>query len=133
MFSAIFIKPVKFVVSKGRKAFHLCISPTTTGRAFKYRFFAGKLSRFLDSGASHSIIGLSLIELFELAVNRDDTFPCLSTADGVRQSVKGFVDLAIQIGDMLRLVRVLVVPSLTHSLILGSDFCRSFEITMGLF
>lgn len=89
-----------------------------------------ELTVLLDSGASHSVLGckgLYMIEMFELNI-----FECgdlnISTADGKKQDIRGYVVLPIQVENVLRLLKVLVVPSVCHSLILGIDFCNMFKL-----
>lgn len=69
--------------------------------------------------------GISIIERLQLKIN-----PSLQrnifTADGISQTVTGIIDLPLRINDRLRIIRALVVPSIRHTLILGSDFCKDF-------
>lgn len=61
-------------------------------------------------------------------------FNCYSTnihtADGVSQRINGFVNLPVQVGDYFKIIKVLMVPSFAHSLILGSDFCELFNVIL---
>lgn len=51
----------------------------------------------------------------------------ISTADG-KQHVQGYITLPIQVDNVLRLLKVLVVPTLCHDLILGIVFCNIFKL-----
>lgn len=90
--------------------------------------FGESITALLDSGANISVIGslgIPLIERFGLKINYS-TQKSISTADGLPQTVSGMVDLPLRINDIFQIIRVLVVPSIKHSLILGSDFCKKF-------
>lgn len=94
------------------------------------QIFNKDIIALLDSGASHSIIGcagLEILKMFSLRHNRC-TIKFVTTADGSRQIVKGFVDVPISVNNICKIVRFLIVPSLQHSFICGSDFCRSFNV-----
>lgn len=86
----------------------------------------------LDSGATHSIIGsqgMFILRWFCLKLSKSSD-PSILTADGAAQTITGSLSLPINIGNTLRLLKVFVVPSLRHGLILGSDFCRMFNLTL---
>lgn len=86
----------------------------------------------LDSGANGSVIGgsgMRLIHKFGLKVS-DCVEKNVVTADGMCQPVRGTVDLPFCIDNVCHVIRTLVVPSVKHSLILGSDFCRNFSIKL---
>ena len=84
----------------------------------------------LDSGANNSIVGrtgISILTKLGLRWDKSD-INFVTTADNRRQEVIGIVELPVRISDSLRLLKAYVVPSLDHSLILGSDFCRLFSL-----
>lgn len=86
----------------------------------------------LDSGSNSSIIGrraLYLLEKFNLQTT-DSKVTRLVTADGTTQEVLGTVEVPLVVGDTVKLIDFLVVPSLTHGIILGSDFCEYFDISV---
>lgn len=90
------------------------------------KFFTG----LLDSGANSSVLGsqyLKILERFNLRIDKC-TEKSVTTADGSSQKVSGCVYLPITIGVVCKVLKVLIVPSLKHRLILGSDFCKSFAI-----
>lgn len=86
----------------------------------------------LDSGSNSSIIGrhaLYLLNKFNLQTTSSNLTK-LATADGTAQEVLGTVEVPLVVGDTVKLIDFLVVPSLTHGLILGSDFCEYFDISV---
>lgn len=86
----------------------------------------------LDSGANKSVVGkfgMSLINSLKLKIHKHET-KFLSTADGTRQKVLGFVSLPIQINNEYKLFDILVVPTIQTSFIFGSDFCNLFGIVL---
>lgn len=92
--------------------------------------FGEKITALLDSGANVSVIGssgISIIERLQLKIN-PAVHKNISTADGISQSVTGIIDLPLRLNKMLRIIRVLVVPTIKHALILGSDFCKNFQL-----
>ncbi|KAJ8912689.1 hypothetical protein NQ315_012243 [Exocentrus adspersus] len=96
------------------------------------QIFGRSVVALLDSGASHSVIGsagIYLLQLFKLTV-QTGVSDSLRTADGKAQPIAGVVSLPLQIGNLVRVLKVLVVPSLEHAFILGSDFCNLFNITV---
>lgn len=96
------------------------------------RVLGSEMIALLDSGASVSVLGskgMYLIEKFELNV-LPSRHSNISTADGTAQPISGAINLPIHLDNVLRIVEVLVVPSLEHSIILGSDFCKLFDITL---
>lgn len=96
------------------------------------QMFGRPVVALLDSGASHSVIGgcgMYLLQLFNLQPQQCVDI-CLSTADGEIQQVIGYVNVPLLLGDIEKVVKMLVVPSLSHSVILGSDIGRMFDITL---
>lgn len=94
--------------------------------------FGKKIFALLDSGATHSIVGSTGIEFIKtLGLKlRNSVAKVITTADGVKHVVSGIVEAPIIINSNCRLVSLLVVPSLKHEFILGSDFIRKFQIKM---
>lgn len=94
------------------------------------QIFGRSVVALLDSGANRSVIGGNgtyLLELFNLQVQCccEQT---ISTADGTVRQIIGYVNLPIQVDQVIKVLKILVVPSLSHEFILGSDFCRAFDI-----
>lgn len=84
----------------------------------------------LDSGATQSVLGskaLHILNKFSLILDKNCEKK-IHTADGTPQVVSGCIYLPIHAGDVCNILKVLVVPSLDHSIILGSDFCKLFMI-----
>lgn len=83
-----------------------------------------------DSGATTSIVGsggLKILQELNLKIFHS-RIENITTADGTQHVVKGLVDLPICINNVCQIISALVVPSLPHSFIFGSDFSRQFEI-----
>lgn len=94
--------------------------------------FEKQITALLDSGASHSVIGgpgLRLIDEFCLEIDRCHEKE-IATADGGRQSISGCVYLPLCVDGITRSLKLLVVPSISNLLILGSDFARLFMLVM---
>lgn len=94
------------------------------------KLFNKIFSVLLDSGASVSVVGkdgLIFIKDFNLQVDKSD-LQNITTADGALQTVTGVVNLPICLGNSCQIIKALVVPTLQHAFILGSDFARKFEI-----
>lgn len=51
----------------------------------------------------------------------------LPTADGNAQNTLGCVDFSITLNNVSTVLQVLIVPSITHDLILGMDFIQAFN------
>jgi transposase InsO family protein len=83
----------------------------------------------LDSGASCTVLGKGSLELvkrlkldiFEKKVN-------ITTADGTKHSIKGFVNAPFLYDQRLKIIPTLIVPTLNQQLILGIDFWNEFNI-----
>lgn len=84
-----------------------------------------------DSGATSSIIGRKGWEKLK------DSLPELrysgsivKVADGRKHEVLGTVKLPVQFDSVLRELEFFVVPTLPHEVILGVDFCISFQVVV---
>lgn len=115
----------------------LNVSPTFTYKSSDNRpyvtlkIFDRNLACLLDTGANRSVIGrfgLKFLKLFSLQLLPSDIV--LSTADGSEQSVAGSVLLPISVGGVVKLLDILVVPSLQHDVLLGMDFVKEFELSV---
>lgn len=93
-----------------------------------------KFLGLLDSGASRCFLGqngwevLRKLNLF-LDTNRKSV---CSMANGEKSESIGTVELPIRVRDRIRLVEVVVLPQLPHSLILGYDFWIAMGIVPDL-
>ncbi|KAK9887659.1 hypothetical protein WA026_023780 [Henosepilachna vigintioctopunctata] len=88
------------------------------------------VSALLDSGSNISILGSSflyILKALNLSIDYDVSV-ALTTADGKKQSTLGYVFLPITLNEVVKSVRVLIVPSIPHKLILGVDFLELFNI-----
>lgn len=86
----------------------------------------------LDTGASHSVFGgkgLNLLNKFNLDIFEAPQLN-ISTADGTAQTITGYVNVPVHIEDIVHIIKVLIVPSLSHTMILGSDFCEIFGVVL---
>lgn len=98
----------------------------------KVKLFDRNLVALLDSGANNSIVGkggLGILDLFDIKIKKP-AHMSVTTADGVHQPVQGTVDLPLCVNDTCKIIPSLIVPSLKHDFILGSDFCRKFRINI---
>lgn len=80
----------------------------------------------LDSGASRTILGskgLSVVRDLNLSVNSNKR-TCCTVANGAKCESIGVVELPITLRGQCRLIEAMVVPALTHVLILGADFWK---------
>lgn len=83
----------------------------------------------LDSGASVTCLGQGALDwLDRLGIHWTRLKSSVRTADGNPQIVLGFFDTSIKYGEIFKMIRVYVVPSLSQSLYLGIDFWRAFGI-----
>lgn len=90
------------------------------------------VSALLDSGANQSCIGklgLRLLDKFKISVDYSVTRK-VTVADGRLQKRIGVCQIPLCVGAVCKIVEVLVVPSLEYGLILGSDFCRLFSLSI---
>lgn len=97
----------------------------------RLKIFDFEITALLDSGANSSVIGeyaLHLLKNFNLNVDKKQTF--VHTADGNSQKVEGLVYIPLCLGNVCKIMKFLVVPSLKHSIILGSDFCDEFMLNL---
>lgn len=84
----------------------------------------------LDSGATISCFGRNGIERVEqlgLTLKKVGQSGVM-TADGTPQRIHGFVDVDVEYGGKIKLVRLYVIPSLSQDLYLGIDFWREFGL-----
>lgn len=87
----------------------------------------------LDSGASRTIVGLPGYELlrnfgYKLINNKTNC----TVANGQRCVSIGYMQIPITLMDKSRLIDVLVLPALSHQLILGIDFWKAMAIVPDL-
>lgn len=88
----------------------------------------------LDSGASRTILGgkgFAAIKDLDLPLNKSRITSCTVANGGICQSI-GVIELPVSLRGQLYLVETLVVPELTHVLILGTDFWKAVGIVPDL-
>lgn len=87
----------------------------------------------LDSGASRTILGRSGWKYLEGLCHLNTNIKTIcSVANGEKCESIGTVQLPVRLRDRVRILDVLVVPTLSHSLILGIDFWKKMEIVPNL-
>lgn len=100
----------------------------------KVKVFGREFLGLLDSGATRTIMGndsWELLKPFGINLNSEDAPNC-SVANGNVCESLGSVCVPMELMGKIKLVNVLIVPSLKHSLILGLDFWKSMEIVPNL-
>ena len=87
----------------------------------------------LDSGATRTILGSSGWDVLKNSGIKlhKTTLEC-TVASGAVCSCLGFIRAPVQLLDTVHLLEILVVPSVSHTLILGIDFWKSMEIVPNL-
>lgn len=121
-----FVKPSSNEVSP------LFINKHSDNRPYiKVKLLDVDITVLLDSGATSSVVGarglriLGQLGLKLCPVDIKD----ICTADGRQQRVRGTVDLPIVIDNYCCIVvNALIVPSLPHTFIFGSDFANKFKL-----
>lgn len=94
------------------------------------RIFLG----LLDSGCTTTVLGAAGWKVLRglCSLNATEVLSC-TLANGESCASIGYVSLPIQLADRVKVLKVLVVPSLPHELILGVDFWTSMGIIPDLF
>lgn len=96
------------------------------------KVFNDSVTALLDSGSNVSIMGnsaLFLLKKYNLSLNYNVSVQ-VSTADGQEQNTLGFIHVPICLEGTSKTIKLLVVPSIAHKLILGMDFIRCFELSI---
>lgn len=92
--------------------------------------FGHELLGLLDSGASKTVIGgkgYEIFRQFNLKLLPSSSTSCV-VANGQTCDIVGVYHAPFRLNNKLKVMDVLVVPSLPHVLVLGSDFWRKFGI-----
>lgn len=87
----------------------------------------------LDSGASHTIIGgpgWEVLNKLNLPF-KDKTIHC-TVANGQNCVGIGTVDIPFRVQNRVKIINTLVIPSISHSLVLGANFWRQMGIVPDL-
>lgn len=94
--------------------------------------FDQEILSLVDSGSTSTVLGsagFSLLQRFNLPIKYDNNF-CITTADGTSQDLLGYVMLPISLNKIVRPLKVLIIPSVVHTLILGMDFINLFNLNV---
>lgn len=94
------------------------------------RIFGKLFTALLDSGASRTVLGkngLSVLDKFPAHLTQLHNH-FVETADGQKHRISGFVTLPISLEGRTKDLRVLVVPNLEQTLILGIDFWDAMHL-----
>lgn len=90
------------------------------------------LIALLDSGANVNCIGslsLYLLDKYKIKVTKPFK-QIIKTADGKSQTVTGIFEVPLYLGNICKLVKFSVVPSLCVGMVLGSCFCKQFSLNI---
>lgn len=85
----------------------------------------------LDTGATHNVIGgagKSLLDEHDITYSITPLNLNVTTADGIAQTVLGEINLPVTLMNVTKLIKFLMVPSITQAFILGIDFGNTFNI-----
>lgn len=96
--------------------------------------FGRKYLGLLDSGANRTLMNLNLLDSLGklgVRVDRSSAVKC-TVANGQKCETLGTVEIPLCLEGKVKLMKVLVMPDLKHSLILGLDFWREMKIIPNL-
>lgn len=83
----------------------------------------------LDTGANISCIGSELAQFqFSKLPNFQPIKSFVKTADGKSQNVLGWINVSISFNGKRKDMKLFIIPSISHRLILGIDFWKSFDL-----
>jgi hypothetical protein len=97
------------------------------------KIYNESITALLDSAANRSVLGrdgLQIVNFLGLAVQAVPENLLVTTAGDSRHLITGLVQLPISLKDRVETLPVLVVPSLNHTLILGVDFFKLFQVSL---
>jgi hypothetical protein len=97
------------------------------------KMYNESITALLDSAANRSVLGrdgLQIVNFLGLAVQAVPENLLVTTAGDSRHLITGLVQLPISLKDRVETLPVLVVPSLNHTLILGVDFFKLFQVCL---
>lgn len=95
-----------------------------------------KIKGLVDTGASVSVLGkdsISFLNKLQILATPVYKVASIKTANGTEQPIEGSVRVNINYNNKNILMNLLIVPSLTQNLYLGSDFVRNFDLAPALF
>lgn len=89
------------------------------------------VTALVDTGASVSIIGYRGLSALKhcRSVLSSSHVQSIATADGTAQNVSGSITIPITVDRVTKSVTFMIVPSIRHSMILGIDFVRAFNLS----
>lgn len=96
--------------------------------------FGFRILGLLDSGATRSIIGREgweILKGMDFSLDKSDA-PSCTVADGKECMSQGSVTVPVRLMDQIKLIKFLVVPEVTSSIILGIDFWCTMGIVPDL-
>lgn len=123
-------KPLTKFVSSSREIEELIVQVDGDNRPFaKVDILGFSVIGLLDCGAQMTVLGVGCDKLLrDLKLKLLPTDLKLTTAEGSRLNVKGYVNLPITFNGKTRLVTAIVAPTLNRRLILGMNFWNVFRI-----
>lgn len=98
----------------------------------KVKIFDQDILALVDSGSTSSVLGslgLPLLSKFRLPISYEDRLS-VTTADGQVQELLGHVEVPISLNNVRKNLKILLIPSVKHSLILGMDFLNQFKVNV---
>lgn len=95
----------------------------------KVNFLNFEQHGLLDTGANVSCIGADLAQTdFSQFPGFNACKSVVKTADGASQKVLGWLDTNVNFKNKCHVMRLFIIPSIAHKLILGIDFWRTFNL-----
>lgn len=95
--------------------------------------FGKKMVGLLDSGANQTVAGLKGTKMLKnLGLPIHSTQKIITVANDEKCAVEGIVSVPIKLKDRSIVVEILLVPSIRHELILGTDFWHKMGIVPDL-
>ena len=121
-----------------RKSFRHKVESTTISEATDGRVYLSvclgehNITGLLDSGASVSCLGRDSGPLLEKLGIPIASYPSsVSTADRKKQEILGRISFFLKYNNEIKIMDLLVIPSLNPKLYLGIDFCKAFSLLSG--
>lgn len=94
------------------------------------QIFDQDILALVDSGSTSSVLGssgFSLLQKFNLPIKYDDHLN-ITTADGQPQDLLGYIIIPVTLNSIVKHIKILIIPSVKHNLILGMDFLNLFKL-----
>ena len=92
-----------------------------------------KITGLLDSGASISVISaVDVLNRLNLKIVKIPNQMRVQTANGAPLTCLGFAYIPFRFNDQTRVIPTAVIPEISKSLILGTDFWRAFDIQLSV-